>query len=338
MSDEKTPATADKAAQGEKKDESKVTKMDKSVSQRLFSDLNGRNIPGVSSIPDMVDTPLPIPEDAKKPEIKATPEVKPGPKYLSLEDFADSVVKLKVDGVEEDAKFQDIIRRVQLDKHLTSKGQKLSEEEKRIQAKEASLIEKEKILTELLANQNQTKNDDSETESLIKDDPYVKRLEADLLETKKRMQEIDIQTAPMRLNASLERVDKFAKDSLGLTDFMDYRVKIQDELRSLPPEVARGLDNESGWLTVFKDIKLKELMAQVAEHKKSVPSETKSIERVSPSIVPIESSRGSSKGFSDDDSSKYRSLFEKAKRLTAENNPERHKAWEEVLAFSANKT
>ena len=336
MENEAKVATPDVGTHTEKPVKQSAHNPDKTVSQKLFSDLAGRNIPGIElALGETQKPPAPVAEPEVNLEPK--PEVKPGPKYLSQEDFADALVKLKVDGVEEDAKFQDIIRRVQLDKHLTSKGQKLSEEEKRVREKEAALTEREKILAELFANQNQQKAE-PEAESFVKDDPYVKRLEADLQATKRLMQEINEQTAPMRLNASLERVDKFAKESLGLNDFMEYRGKIQEKLVSLPPEVARGLDNESGWITLFKDIKLKELIDQVLASKKAPEPATKPVERTSPTIVPIESGRGSSKGFSDDESSKYRSLIEKAKRLTSENNPARHQAWEDVLSYQLKPT
>lgn len=337
MSNENVVATAEQATPSIKPVKQSAHNPDKTVSQTLFSDMVGRNIPGVSMVPvtDKIDN-----VDMKNGEVNDEPklEVKQQAKYLSPEDFADALVKLKVDGVEEEAKFGDIIRRVQIDKHLTSKGQKLSEDEKRVRERESSLAEREKILAELMANQNNPDPSDSISESSVKDDPYVKRLEEALNKTQRQLQEIDIQTAPMRLNASLERVDQFAKESLGFTDFLSYRGKIQEKLKSLPQEVARGLDNESGWLSVFKDIKLKELSDQVAGHNKSTPSETKPVERISPTILPIESGRGASKGFSDDESSKYRSLLERAKKLTAENNPLRHQAWEDVLAFSHNKT
>jgi hypothetical protein len=322
-----TPETGTPAVKQETKTEGNTRK---TTSQGLFGDLMGRNIPGTAALAEPVEPPKPA-ETPVKEEPK--PEAKPGPRYLSSEEFSDALVKLKVDGVEEDAKFQDVIRRVQLDKHLTLKGQKLSEEERRVKEKEAALAERERVLTELIASQSKPKTEDGEAESLVKDDPYVKRIEAELKRTQDVLTELTTQTAPMVLRASLDRVANHVKTTLGQDDFMSYQDKIKDYLVALPPEQARAMDNEAGWLSVYKDLKLQELFAKASEPKK--PEPTPQAERPAPKTVPVESGKNSSSGVNDDEASKYRALVDRAKRLTNENSTERHRAWEEVLAFKS---
>lgn len=329
-----TPETGTPQVEPKEKNqvEKTVGKKGKTVSQGLFSDLAGRNLSGM----DLISEPeLPKPADPPAPVAKEEPkpEVKQGPKYLSPEDFADALVKLKVDGVEEDAKFQDIVRRVQLDKHLTLKGQKLSEEERKVREKETALSEREKVLMELMASHGEQPSNAVDNDSIVKDDPYVKRIEDQLKQTQDMLRQLTANTAPMVLQSSLSRVDTHVKETLGQSDFLGYQGKIRDYLIGLPPEQARSLDNEAGWLSVYKDLKLRELMAKPNEAPKPVPPAAQA-ERPAPKLVPVESGKSASSGINDDDSSKYRGLVDRAKRLTQQNSPERHKAWEEVLKFT----
>lgn len=304
---------------------------EKTVSHSLFSDLVGRKIPGMEAFETPVEPPK---TEAQKEEPK--PEVKQGPKYISPEEFADHLLKLKVDGVEEEATFADVIRRIQTDKHLTNKGQRLSEMEKSLREEKSVLAEREKLIAEIIANQSKPPKEEDALDSIIKDDPYVKRLEAEMQAMRQSLEDLNQQTAPTRLNAAIERVDKYAKDALGLTDFKDYQEKIREHLLSLPIEQARSLDNEAGWLGVFKDLKIRELVAKANEPKPEIKKpEPKSDDRPAPAIIPIESGSGVSKGFSDDETSKYRSLLETAKKLELEGSPLRHKAWEAVLGFQS---
>lgn len=301
------------------------------TSQKLFAHLAGRDIPAVKEL--FPSTPKPEEKAEPKTEAKKEepePEVKPEKKTLVLDEYKDHLLKLKVDGVEEEATLSDVIRRVQLDQHITKKSQRLSEEEKRLKERETVLAERERIAIELLAGAKGDKKPDPAEESVVKDDPLVKKLETELTETRGYLKSLQEQMRPFLLEQSIDRAAARVKDTLGTGDFKEYRGKILNFLTSLPPEQAAPLDTEDGWIGIYKDLKLRELM----EKSTARPVEDKTMERPAPAVVPVESGKSAPSGDVDDVATKKRNLLERAKRLTAENSREKDAAWHEYLEYS----
>lgn len=316
-----------------------VVEQKETESQRMFKHLKGVNIPSVQALYSEQTKPAtkpvePVKEEAPKPEAKA--EVKQeakseSKKYLNIEDFKDSLVKLKVDGVEEEATFADIVRRVQMDQHITKKGQRVSEEEKQLRERERQLSEREKVAIEMLASLKTENTPDPVEDSIVKDDPKVMRLESELRETRNFLKSLQEEMNPFLLEQRIARASNRVKESLGMEDFKDYREKIRERLASLPPESARQLDNEEGWISTYKDIKLRELQEKISAKKE----ESRPMERPVPQIVPVESGKSASRNdIVDDFQAKKKSLFEKARRLTAENSRDKDQAWIEFMQFT----
>lgn len=304
----------------------------KTTSQSLFPDMAARGVPGSEILETKGKQSQPKPAETVKEEPK--PEAKADQKkYLNIEDLKDALLKLKVDGVEEEARFDDVVRRVQLDKHLTTKGQKLSEEEKRIKAKEASLAEREKVLTEMMANlgKSETKPTGDTADSFLKDDPYVKQLEGELKRFKGDFEALKEQTRPFVLNAAIDRVDEYVKRELKLDDFRQYQSKIKDALLNLPAESQSAMDNERGWLEIYKDLKLKESLSQL-QAAKNAPKPPE--DRPAPKIPPIESGKNVSGPIMDDEAETAKTLMDRAKQMTKDNHRDAPKAWEDYFAYT----
>lgn len=307
------------------------------TSQQLFKHMAGRNVPGLKEMfpgayekkSDPVKTPEKKDAAAKTDEPK--PEAKKEEKkYLDSEALKSSILKLKVDGVEEEASFEDVIRRVQTDSHLTKKGQRLSDEEKKIKDRERVLEERERLVIEMLAQPKTKPEANDDAESIVKDDPYVKRLEADFKKMQETLNALSVQAQPMLLKAAIERAANRAKETMGLDDFPAYQEKIREHLLSLPSEQARANDNEDGWLSIYKDIKIRELIKKSTEQ--AARPESKPADRVVPAPVPIESGK-SVVSENDDIASKLRNLKARAERLTQENSRDKDRAWADYLDF-----
>lgn len=306
-----------------------VAPKDKSTSQRLFSDMADK--PEIAGIKNLFPKDQ---ETVKKPEQPVKEEPKPEAKkeekkYLKLEDFKDTLLKLKVDGVEEEASLEDVVRRVQFDTHLTKKSQRLSEEEKRVKARVQELEERERLLTELLAQSKPNEKGEEPSESIVADDPEIKRLKEEQRKLQETVNALHAQAKPMMLQAALERTANQVKEELGLDDFPKYHDKIRDYLKALPEGVGLSKDNEAGWVEAYKDIKLREFM-EGAKNRQTKPE----IERPAPKLVPVESGASVNTSNLDDEATKGRELLARAKELTQKGDRHSNQAWEDYFSYN----
>ena len=121
------------------------------VTEKLFADLLS---------PDEVKT---LPAENKEAEVKDEQETKkevvetPAPKepeYLDVQGFGDKKVKIKVDGVEREIPFKDVVKGYQTEQYLTRKGQMLAEEKKKLhEPPPPPLHTKEDYLDPLMADE-----------------------------------------------------------------------------------------------------------------------------------------------------------------------------------------
>jgi hypothetical protein len=327
---------SEKAVEGIKQEEKQaqnVAPTELSTSQKLFARMAGKDIPSVRELfkpteaAEKAKEKIPDPEKGEpKPEAK-----KEEKKYLNLEEYKDALLKLKVDGVEREDTLANLVRLVQTDEHVTKKSQRVSEEERRLRDREQAIAERERLVTEMLA-QSKPKEADNSEESFVKDDPIVRRMEKEMSSMREQLKAIQEQAQPVLFKAAIARVSSHVKETMGFDDFESYQGKIKETLLALPPEQARSLDNEAGWLSTYKEIKLKELLQ--AQRMPKAEEVKPSIERPAPKIVPVESGRANSSAQNDDFATRRRELLARAKQLTLENHRDKDKAWIEYLDYT----
>lgn len=223
------------------------------LTSKLFADL-------------MVEEETPPVVEPETKEVSETPEEEnketpPSPEYLDPQEFGEKKVKVKIDGVEMEVPFRDVVKGYQTDQYLTRKGQTIAEERKRVQEPPPA---EEEYMDALAAKQ-------------------IQELRAELERVKQYEAGVASELAPIRYERTMGSIDARMKQE-GLTDFKDKLPEIEKILLAMPPEQMAAYDNPHGFEYVYKNLKLQDFKkAQVEKHKN--PDE-----RPKPKVVPIESS------------------------------------------------
>lgn len=247
-----------------------------------------------------VDNPATV--TGKKEEmVTPEPEVKTEPEYLSVEDFGDRMVKIKVDGVEQTIPFKDAIRRIQTDKHLTEKGQKLSEERRALEDLKKSILSENKPVV----MSNEPEPDDEIYKEYVK--PHMNKYENEIKSLKQTVKDMESTLQPIQYQNNLKQIASLLKDE-GHDDFLDYVPKIESHIFSLPVEKQAEFDNTYGFTTIYKNLKIKELR-EAASKASNTP--IKADDRIKPKLVSIEGGSNVPSG-ADDYSSKYQTALKRA--------------------------
>lgn len=198
--------------------------------------------------------------EAPKPDVK--PETKPeakGPEYLDLTQISGKMVKVKVDGVEMDVPAEDVIKNYQLDRHLTQRGQSLSEKEKELNGLKDTLNE---IKAEVLAAPKPGEA------------PAIP--DARIESISKKIEEIESAIRPVvtkeAVEKGIERLDQAVRENLGYEDFRAKIPEIQAEIsknfkdpRKPTEEELAKFDTLAMWYQGFQTVKLRELRGKPAE-------------------------------------------------------------------------
>lgn len=238
---------------------------EKTTAERLFPDFvteDGtiQNRPVVKNQPaPATETPTPVPQDQITP---ATPPT--SPTYLKPDELAGKMVKLKVDGIEQDVPASELIKLTQLERHSNAQLMKM--------AQERAQFERERA--EWMARQQQPPT----TEKPPKDKPEVKKpaeieaLEARLAQMEQdRMREREL-LLPQIQEAGIKRVEAMAKEKLGTDDFRAYFDRVRDMAVSRAQEAqargalqeAAGYDSANFYFETYKEMKLKDLLSKPA--------------------------------------------------------------------------
>ncbi len=220
------------------------------------------------------------------------------PEYLSPEDFGDKQFKLLIDGKEEVVTFKDAVRRIQTDKSLTQKGQKIAEEFRQLQALKNTQPKPGEVIAP---------RDD------VVVDEYAEQPSADMraMQTQvdsltKIVSGLNSTLAPTVYDQELKRVDTYLK-SKGRDDFMKYVPEVEKHVISLPVEEQASITAD-GYIRIYQDLKIKELEAKATQP----PEPTKGENRPTPKVVKVEG--GGSPAGADDAQSQYRAAFKKAQQ------------------------
>ena len=244
------------------------------VTEKLFADLlpvgEVETLPAVNK-----EVEAKSEEEIKevKKEVTETPAPTPKePEYLDIQDFGDKKVTVKIDGVEAEIPFKDVVKGYQTEQYLTRKGQMLAEEKKKLHETPAPPIHtKDDYLDPLMADE-------------------VERLNKELETVKEYSKAAISELAPFRYERNLSAIDTEMKAE-GLIDFREKVSEIEKIILAMPPEQSVAYDTTEGFKNVYKDLKLRELI------KKPQASTTVNPDvRPKPKIVPIESSSSPSGG------------------------------------------
>ena len=297
MDNNSTPNEGNEAAQEERQPILTGT------SAQLFPDLNDAYMEGAYGksvnppTPEEVTGAVGAKEDeAAKPDTEKTPEVED---FLDTEQIGNKKVRVKVDGVEMDVTFKDLMRGYQTEQHLTKKGQKLGEKERSLKEIEQSLVTR--------VSTPQTIIPSGEPDPIAEVvNPYVTPLKQEIADLKKTVTELKGATQPLEYQQNLKRVDNYLKGK-GYEDFMQYVPEIEQIILGLPVEEQVEYDNPLSFMNLYKDFKIRDLKKQPKDAK-PLPDE-----RPKPKVseIKVESSTGSIVT-TDEKAVKDKSLFDKA--------------------------
>lgn len=272
------------------------------TSAKIFPDLLEDETP-VESLPEEKEVELEKKADEPKKEPKKEPKDKV--EYLSLDDLGDKKVKITVDGVEKEVPFSELHKNYQTWEHLSRKGQKIAEQEKKFKD---SLEPKEKPAVP--AKQELPEEDEwlrPYIEPLYQKINAVVNQNTALSERIEFLQEV---TRPAYYQSNLTDIDKGMK-SKGFDDFLEFVPEIESSIKELEianAEEFKRLNTKDGYVEIYKDLKLKKLSTP-----KDIPAEIpkKVDERPVPKVTSVESGSGPPAGIENVDAS-YQEAFKKA--------------------------
>lgn len=246
----------------------------------------------------------------------------PVPDVLDPATLLGKKLKIKVGDEEKEVTFDDILKGVQLESHLTSKAQDLSTREHELNEREKAVRKQlEEIIPHLKpAAPAAPKGEDPLKDSLIADDPLTKALLARLDAQDKLIQQLTTAAAPTVYEQNLKRLAGSIEKETGYKDFMDYKPRIEELLRKLPKEQRAAYDTEEWWSRQFFILKSQDLAAEIVKAKTPAPAAPPPPSR--PAAAPIAGIGGSDGGpaappVSDDWDLRYNAAFEKAQKSGA---------------------
>jgi len=202
-------------------------------------------------------TPAPVPQGQTP-----NPQAPTAPVYLKTDELTGKMVKIKVDGVEQDMPAESLVKNVQLERHLNAQLMTLAEERRKLEAERAALMRPPAPNpTPEPAKVPERKPAQSKT-------PEVEALEAQIAAMSAQMQGLVASLQPQIQDAGLKRVDGWVKERIGATDFMDYAPKIKEwaltEAAKYPvgsPQ-AMQFDSSDVWFAKYQEMKIKDMMAK----------------------------------------------------------------------------
>lgn len=249
---------------------------EENLTSKLFADLaEDETLPETKQAETKDVSPTPEEENKKTPTV---------PEYLDTQEFGDKKVKVKVDGVEMEIPFKDVVKGYQTDQYLTQKGQKIAEERKRQEIPKPEFVPDDEYIDPMAAK-------------------HIKELQEELHRVKENEYGISLELAPLRYDRTMTAIDTKMKQE-GFADFKDKLPEIEKILFAMPPDKMAIYDNQQGFEFLYKNLKLGEFK-KASEEKPKKPDE-----RPKPKVIPIESSSSPSGGESNNEKTK---AFDKAK-------------------------
>lgn len=218
------------------------------------------------------------PAQAPAPATPAAPAPTPG-SILDLSKLPpNTMVRMKVDGVEMDVPAEVAVKNLQLERHLNLKSQ-------RLEAERAAWEEERRK---------------QQTPALVTNTPPAPSAEpgkappagaeaARIASLEAQLAAVQAQIAPQVFQEGLKRLDTYVRGQLGADDFMTYAPKIREFVdgEMAKPEVRNNaaavqqLDSQAFWYGKYQEMKLKDMMAGRA------PSPAPAPHPVNPVVAPV---------------------------------------------------
>lgn len=233
-----------------------------STTEKLFPDFVKDDMIVNRPVAQFKDDSRPLPAEAtpeSKPQDQIpSPQVPTNPIYLKPEELIGKMVRLKVDGIEQDVPAESLIKTNQLERHLNTQLMSLAQERKAVED------ERKRLLTQTPPTPTPTPKDAPKKPS------EVEAMEARLLQMQQEMATLQQTMLPAIQESGIKRVEQMVKSKIGADDFRTYFERIRDSAleQMAKPEVAndpnarRYFDSDSYYFETYKDMKLKELMTK----------------------------------------------------------------------------
>lgn len=261
---------------------------EKSTSEKLFPEFITDDGAVVNRpIRNLNQSPEPPPAPATSttvPQGQTPPTAPPtAPVYLKLDELTGKMVKLKVDGIEQDVPASDLIKLTQLERHSNAQLMKLAQERAQLERDRA----------EFLARPPAPEVKQPKKEPDVKKLPEVEALEAQIKAMQDAMAQERALLMPQIQEAGIKRVEQMAKDRLGTDDFRSYFDRIRESAlaEASKPEVANNpqarafFDSDSFYFQKYQELKLKDLVSKPATS--SVPTNPNAPVLVTPQGAPL---------------------------------------------------
>lgn len=202
-----------------------------------------------------VATPEPTPQNPTPPA-----PIPPAPVYLKPEELTGKMVKLKVDGIEQDVPAESLIKTNQLERHLNAQLMTLAQERKALEDERKRLQTPSPV----------PKAPDEKPPEGGKKTPETEALEMRILQMQQQMENLQQTMLPAIQESGIKRVEQMVKNQIGADDFRTYFEKIRDHAleQMAKPEMAndpnarRYFDSDGYYFEKYKELKLKELLTK----------------------------------------------------------------------------
>lgn len=251
---------------------------EKTTSEKMFPDFVTEdglivNRPVGKQAPKPSD-PSPATATAQTPAPGQTPAVPAptAPVYLNPDELTGKMVKLKVDGIEQDVPADTLIKTTQLERHLNAQLMKLAQERSQLEQERAAILARP---PEPKPDAKPGKSDPDEKKT-----PEVQALEARLLQMQSEMAMLQQTMLPAIQESGIKRVEQMAKERLGTDDFRTYFDRIKDSAMAelAKPENAKNpqarayFDSDQYYFQKYQELKLRDLVAKPAPAAPANPS------------------------------------------------------------------
>lgn len=275
------------------------TTLQKASAEEAAAALEGEAVQGGTTakiFPDFVETPEEEPVDepvANTPPSEKEPETKPEESTPT-----DDLWTVKVEGEEQKKTREEVLKGYQTDQYLTKKGQQIAEEKRVLEELKKEILEKNAVTQQPSEPEEE---DEFYTEYIA---PHVTGLKSEIESLKATVSELTEVTRPTVYQTVVSQLDSELKGD-GLTDFKEKLPLVEAALQALPENQFVAMNNKEGLKSIYKDLKLKELLGQG----KTVE---KVDERPAPNVESIVEGGNSTSSGTDDGLAKYQAAFKLA--------------------------
>ena len=239
---------------------------EKTTTERLFPEF-------VTDDGGIINRPVKPYQDASKPlPAAATPDPLPQgqtpaapaptlPVYLKAEELAGKMVKLKVDGIEQDVPAESLIKNNQLERHLNAQLMMVAQERKAVEDERKRLLTQPPVTEPVKPSKSEPQGKKSQE---------VEALESQIAQMQENMARLQQTMLPAIQESGIKRVEQMAKERLGTDDFRSYFEKIRDSAyaelakpeNANNPQARAFFDSDAFYFQKYQEMKLKDLVSK----------------------------------------------------------------------------